>query len=140
MRRESRNKPRRFTGAAAGFAVGLLTTVTACGGDREIDKPDPLFSESPVEYPLDLWHQDVEGSTVVRVLVNEEGGVDSVMIAETSGHVALDSAAVRGARAMVFTPARKEGKPLRVWARVPVYFSKDGKPPPTLGPRSTGGG
>ena len=107
-------------------AAALLATV--CGGDRDIEKPTPLFTESPVEYPLELWDQDVEGSTLVRVLVNEQGGVDSVMVVESSGHSALDSAAVKGALAMEFEPATREGEPLRVWARVPVYFSKGIQP------------
>ena len=107
---------------AAGLAHG-------CTGDRGIERPQPLSSASPVEYPLELWDQDVEGSTLVRVLVNTEGGVDSVMVLESSGHAALDSAALQGAKSMEFEPARRAGEPLRVWARVPVHFSKSGEPP-----------
>ena len=118
---------------AAVLAAAL--PATACRGDPDIEKPKPLFTESPVEYPLELWDQDVEGSTLVRVLVNEAGGVDSVTVVESSGHGALDSAAVRGALAMEFEPATKEGEPVRVWARVPVYFSKDARPARVNGPQ-----
>ena len=104
--------------------VAAAMTALSCGGDAEIERPTPLFTESPVEYPLELWDQDVEGSTLVRVLVNEEGGVDSAMVMESSGHSELDSAAVQGALSMEFDPATREGEPLRVWARVPVHFSK----------------
>lgn len=108
--------------------VAAAMTALGCGGDGEIEKPTPLFTRSPVEYPLELWDQDIEGSTMVRVLVNEKGGVDSAMVMESSGHSELDSAAVHGALSMEFDPATKEGEPLRVWARVPVHFSKDGQP------------
>ena len=124
--------PRRFRRSRE-LARGLLAaavTVTACGGDEDIETPTPRFTESPVEYPLELWDRDIEGSTLVRVLVNEEGGVDSAMVMESSGHAGLDSAAVRGARSMEFDPATKDGEPLKVWARVPVRFSKDAKPTP----------
>ena len=104
--------------------VAAAMTALSCGGDADIEGPTPLFTESPVEYPLELWDQDVEGSTLVRVLVNEEGGVDSAMVMEGSGHSELDSAAVQGALSMEFDPATKEGDPLRVWAHVPVHFSK----------------
>lgn len=107
----------------------VASLAAGCTGDRGIEYPQPLFSASPVEYPLELWDQDVEGSTLVRVLVNTEGRVDSVMVLESSGHAALDSAAVRGAKGMEFEPARRAGEPLRVWARVPVHFSKSGEPP-----------
>ena len=119
-------------------AAALLAP--ACGGDRDIEKPAPLFTESPVEYPLELWDQDIEGSTLVRVLVNEEGGVDSVTVVESSGHSALDSAAVKGVLGMEFEPARKKGEPLRVWARVPVFFSKDTQPAGVGRPQGPKGG
>ena len=126
-----------------GFTRGLFAaavTVAACGGDEAIETPTPRFTESPVEYPLELWDRNVEGSTLVRVLVNETGGVDSAMVMESSGHAGLDSAAVRGARSMAFDPATKDGEPLKVWARVPVRFSKDAKPAPPGPAGDTGAG
>lgn len=108
--------------------VAAGVTAPGCGGDASIERPIPLFTESPVEYPLELWDQNVEGSTLVRVLVNETGGVDSAMVMESSGHSELDSAALQGALSMEFDPATREGEPLRVWARVPVRFSKDAEP------------
>ena len=111
------------------FSLAAVLLATACGGDEAIDKPVPLFDESPVEYPLAMWEQEVEGSAVVRVLVNEEGGVDSATVAESSGHLALDSAAVAGALAMEFAPARRNGRPIKAWATVPIDFHMTPRPP-----------
>ena len=77
-------------------------------------------------YPALLWEQGVEGTTLVRALVDEGGTVDSTMVAGSSGHQALDSAAVQGVRMIQFEPALQEGRPVRVWVRVPVHFSKGG--------------
>ncbi len=118
--------------AGPGIAAGLL--LVACDMAREIERPRPRFAVSPVEYPMEMWNQDVEGTTVVRVLVNEAGGVDSAVVAESSGYVLLDSAAIRGAGVMEFEPALRGGEPLRVWARVPVHFAKDGGTPPEVPP------
>ena len=107
--------------AATALATGLAAA--ACG-DREIAPPVALPADAPVEYPVEQWDAGVEGVALVRALVNDQGGVDSVMIAEGSGSAELDSAALRGVRAMTFEPARREGEPVRVWARVPVHFSK----------------
>ncbi|MXW17468.1 MAG: energy transducer TonB [Gemmatimonadetes bacterium] len=127
-----RMRPCEIRAAMRGPVHGLLVaaglSMPGCSGDANIERPTPLFTESPVEYPLELWDQDIEGSTLVRVLVNEEGGVDSAMVMESSGHSELDSAAVQGALAMEFDPATREGEPLRVWARVPVHFSKETQP------------
>ena len=112
-------------------ALGLLTGL-GCTGDQEIERPTPLYGQVPIEYPLELWDQDVEGSTLLRVLVSDMGRVDSVEVLEPSGHLAFDSAAIAGARELRFTPARRNGKRIEVWAEAPVHFSK--RPRPALPP------
>ncbi len=119
----------RIAGAAA---VGLLAT--GCR-ESEIESPSLRSTETPVEYPVELWDRNVEGVALLRVLVNAEGGVDSVMIVGGSGEAALDSAALRGGWKMEFEPARRNGKPVRVWARVPVHFSREEGAPAMEGDR-----
>lgn len=109
------------------FAAAVVPTVlqlAACGGEGEIEQPAPLYGEVPIEYPLQLWDDDMEGETLLRVRVTDTGQVDSVEVLETSGHPAFDSAAVSGAKDLRFSPARREGKRIEVWAKVPVRFSK----------------
>ncbi len=81
-----------------------------------------------IEYPLELWDQGIEGMSLVKVRVNELGGVDSVLVVESSGHAAFDSAALQGARSLRFRPATRGGKRIEVWAQVPVHFSKKPRP------------
>ncbi len=97
-----------------------------CGEGGEVEDPTPLYGEIPIEYPLDLWDADVEGQTLLRVLVTEGGGVDSVEVLEASGYPAFDSAAVRGVLQLRYSPARRGGKRISVWAKVPVHFTKGG--------------
>ncbi|HZD03599.1 MAG TPA: energy transducer TonB, partial [Longimicrobiales bacterium] len=93
-----------MTEAAPGWRVPLVALLAAalwalsCAGDQEIDRPTPLYGEVPIEYPLELWDQDVEGETVLKVRVTDVGRVDSVVVLDTSGHPAFDSAAIAGAR------------------------------------------
>ena len=94
------------------------------GDGAEVEEPTPLYGEVPIEYPIDLWDADVEGETLLRVRVTEEGGVDSVEVVEASGYPAFDSAAVRGALQLRYSPARRNGRRISVWARVPVHFTK----------------
>lgn len=108
-------------------AVAVMWSV-ACGGEGEIEQPTPLYGEAPIEYPLHLWDQNMEGETLLRVRVTDTGSVDSVEVVTSSGNQDFDAAAVDGAKALRFSPARKGGKRIRVWARVPVHFSK--KPMP----------
>ncbi|MBI4520762.1 MAG: energy transducer TonB [Gemmatimonadetes bacterium] len=98
--------------------------LAGCAGDRGIDQPSPLYGDVPVDYPLELWDQGIEGETLLNVRVNELGEVDSAVVLLSSGHAAFDSAALAGAVDMKFSPARKNGKRITVWARIPVRFTK----------------
>ena len=116
---------RRIAGVGA-FAATVVTA--ACGGDQDVESPSPLTAGVSIEYPLELWDQGIEGVCLVKVRVNDMGGVDSVIVVESSGHAAFDSAAIRGARMLRFSPATKDGKRIDVWAQVPVHFSKKPRP------------
>lgn len=112
----------------ATIVLAVMVGAVGCGGEGEIEQPAPLYGDVPIEYPLHLWDQDMEGEILLRVRVTDTGAVDSVEIVESSGHGDFDDAAVDGAKALRFTPARQDGKRIRVWARVPVHFSKKPNP------------
>lgn len=120
------------------LTLTATTLLLGCGAEGEIEQPKPLFGEVPIEYPLHMWDQDMEGETVLRVRVGDTGVVDSVEVVRSSGYPAFDSAAVEGARDLRFTPARQGGERIEVWAQVPVRFSKKPRPD-TLGIRSPDG-
>jgi TonB family protein len=107
--------------------VALLAAIS-CGGEGEIEQPTPLYTQIPIEYPIQLWDQNMEGETLLRVRVSDVGSVEEVEIIESSGYAAFDSAAVSGARDLRFKPARQDGKRIEVWAKVPVHFSKRPRP------------
>ena len=119
----------RFSRFASALPLGLLLTLpfVGCGEGEPMEDPTPLYGEVPIDYPLDLWDADVEGETTLRVRVTEMGVVDSVEVIQASGYPAFDSAAVRGALQLRYSPARKNGERVSVWATVPVHFSKEGR-------------
>lgn len=116
------------TGALGAGALVMALWVAACSTDASIERPMPLAGDVPIEYPLEMWDRDVEGETLLRVLVSEEGRVSRVEVLQSSGHAALDSAAVGGARDLRFQPALRNGRRIEVWATVPVHFSKQREP------------
>jgi protein TonB len=113
----------------ASFLLTFAVVLSSCGGDEEIEQPVPLYGEEPIEYPLTLWDQRVEGETVLRVRVTEMGAVDSVEVSTSSGNSTLDEAAVEGIRDLRFQPGRRDGERVRVWVSIPVVFSKRPTPP-----------
>lgn len=83
---------------------------------------------SPFDYPTELWDQKLEGETLLMVHVTELGGVDSVYVVQSSGQLAFDSAALRGARQLRFSPGRQGQRRVAMWTRVPVRFNLDTAP------------
>jgi len=104
--------------------ISALALMAGCGSRGEVEEPEPLYGDIPIQYPTDLWDADVEGETLLRVRVTETGEVDSVEVLEPSGYPAFDSAAVRGALHLQYRPARRDGRRITVWAKVPVHFIK----------------
>ena len=120
----------------APFLVTGLALLAACGGgqppeEAPTNSAPPAFEppvitnpESPVNYPSDLWEQQVEGTVVLRLHLDERGNVvpDSTRVSETSGHPALDSAALTAVPDMRFAPARRDGQPVPATFLQPVHF------------------
>ncbi len=115
-------------GPAAALLVCALL-VAGCADRDEVSTPLPVGGPETAEYPLDLWDRGVEGETLIRLKVERTGEVDSVEVAETSGHAAFDSAAVRWGREARFSPAVRGADTVAVWARVPVRFQRNDVPP-----------
>ena len=120
--------PRRSRRPSLVLCALLAGVMSGCSGDQEIDSPSPLSALVPIDYPLDLWDQGIEGSSMLKVHVTDMGNVDSVVVVESSGYDAFDSSAVRGARTLRFSPARQGDKRIEVWAHVPVHFSTKPRP------------
>ena len=114
---------RRVGGVACSVALAALA-VAGCGGDEPVTDPEPISTESPFRYPIGAWDADVEGEVVVMVHVTEVGAVDSVYVLEGSGRPALDSAALAGARELLFAPGRRGDERIAMWAKLPVRFAK----------------
>jgi len=96
---------------------------------KENDVPVAINSESPFQYPADLYDQGIEGEVRLRLYVDDLGRVhpDSTRVASPSGTPALDSAAVRGAALLHFAPAHRDGQPIGMSFYQPVVFRRGGE-------------
>ncbi len=93
---------------------------------KENDVPVAINSESPFQYPSDMYDQGVEGEVRLRLYVDELGRVqsESTKVASSSGTPALDSAAIRGAALLRFAPAHRNGQPVGTAFYQPVIFRR----------------
>ena len=79
------------------------------------------------EYPPLLRDAGIGGTVHVWFFIDESGTVKNAAIFKSSGHVALDEAALRVAPAFKFTPALNRDKAVPVWVSLPITFTEGGQ-------------
>ncbi len=85
--------------------------------------PPQLVSFPKPEYPPMARTLRVEGVAVVSVLVDENGQVQEVRMAEPIKQKAgLNEAALAAARSAHYKPAMKDGVPVKMWTRLRIPF------------------
>jgi TonB family protein len=88
------------------------------------ERPAMVNSEPPFHYPVALYARKLQGNVTLRLYVDVNGKAvsDSTRVEETSGYAAFDSAAIAGAKALRFIPAKLSGEPVAMMILFPVYF------------------
>jgi TonB family protein len=102
-----------------------LSTKVPTPSTSDADQPPVAINPlSPVEYPVPLLEQGIEGRVLLRLYADSMGTLvpDSTRVAESSGYPALDSAAVGGAPALRFSPALRHGRPVAGAFLQPIQF------------------
>ena len=77
---------------------------------------------APPPYPALARKRGMEGTVILQVLVNREGGVDDLKIDHSSSYSLLDRAAVKAVRKWSFEPGKKGEERVSMWVKVPVTF------------------
>jgi TonB family protein len=108
--------PATATATGAATAAGELVEETAA------DVPPEVLVEEKITLPsLPPWvRSTIRGSVIMRVLVNEKGGVDDVQVLRKfqTPDLGVDEACVAAARKYRFRPASKNGVPVKTWTTV----------------------
>ncbi len=87
-----------------------------------VDVAPKAVSRSAMEYPKKARASGVEGYVTMNLLINEQGGVETVTVLESQPLGVFDEVAVNGIRNWKFQPARYQGKNVKVWAKQKVRF------------------
>jgi periplasmic protein TonB len=79
---------------------------------------------APLRFPTEAMRQHMQGTVLLRVLVDPSGKPLKVEVENSSGYPLLDhSAREQVLAAWRFQPAMVDGRAVRAWARVPVTFA-----------------
>lgn len=113
--------------------VKLPTTETVSLVDNDEMMPDqlPVFSKGllaywvarNLTYPVIAMQNGIEGKVYIRFIIDEQGRMTEPGVIKSSGSSILDAEAMRVISGMPsWTPAKHDGKVVRVYYNVPVNF------------------
>ncbi|WP_165488721.1 energy transducer TonB [Dyella terrae] len=115
----------------------MLALVSGCAMDAPMRTSGPMLTFSPpgeghvaqgYNSPYSIpWPRGNDGSllageTVLIVLINAQGNVETVKVEATSGYPLLDMAAIEGVRRWHFEPGIRQGVAAKGYARIPVMM------------------
>ena len=130
------------------MVVGLALSIPGITGERAADhaelSSEPVFTPYTVrpdlvnrdevgaalerEYPPLLRDAGIGGRVIVWFFIDEQGVVRNQLVETSSGHAALDEAALRVASVARFTPGMNRDRAVPVWVQLPITFTTAGTP------------
>ncbi len=94
-----------------------------------VSEPPPLILNpryrsppTPPVYPRSAIRLEQQGRVLVQARISTAGDVIEIRVHQSSGHPALDTAALAAVRDWAFVPATRNNQPVEAWVRVPVHF------------------
>ncbi|HTV86457.1 MAG TPA: energy transducer TonB [Dyella sp.] len=82
------------------------------------------YRASPLHFPAQALRMRMQGTVMLKVLVDENGKPIDVVVERSSGYALLDKSAREQVLASwSFQPAVIDGHAVKAWARVPVSFA-----------------
>ena len=106
------------TGPGSGSGTGEGTGVTASPA-----VPPRIIKSYQPSYPSAERNAGIEGTVVIRFLIDQNGNVEDVTLINSSGNANLDNAAVSAGYKWRFSPAKNNGgSPVRCYASIPITF------------------
>ncbi|QDS88411.1 Gram-negative bacterial tonB protein [Rosistilla ulvae] len=85
-------------------------------------EPASFAANQPPQYPIQAVRDRLQGTVMLRLFVDSTGRVEDVEIVESSGHVALDDAAMEAVKKWTGQPAKRYGRPIASEEVLPIRF------------------
>jgi TonB family protein len=83
----------------------------------------PLYKQNKAPlYPRKARRLGYEGIVMLKVLIDENGRVDDLMVLKSSGYSVLDRAASSTVKKWLFEPGTEGGIKKKMWVKIPVRF------------------
>lgn len=100
--------------------IALFPALSWAEAQTEKQLPTPTRVVEP-SIPADYRGKGIEGEVVVLIVIDEQGRVSNIEV-ERSTDRRYEEAVINAVRLWRFEPARENGQPRAVKARLPVQF------------------
>ena len=120
----AQNKPSK-TGQSKAMATKRQITANNSGNAAstiQILGENDYVRTTPPQYPRRAVNLGMQGTVIVKALINNTGKAEKIMIADSSGFSILDKSAVKAVSKWYFKPASLTGNFNKTWVKVPVKF------------------
>ncbi|HOX24680.1 MAG TPA: energy transducer TonB [Candidatus Krumholzibacteria bacterium] len=107
-------------------ATGAEAPRPADPGKADMAVPPRLVEYVAPEYPEAARRDGIEGAVLIRLLIDADGAIVTAEVARgVSENVELEAAALAAAKQCVFAAGSVNGRPVRMWAQLPIVFELD---------------
>ena len=107
----------------SGPAPAAESVMPASSRSTDADYKAAYLNNPRPSYPLLAIRQGAQGQVLLLVEVLTDGRAGRIDLEKSSGHAALDAAAINAVRAWRFTPARKDGLLATQTVSIPIQFN-----------------
>ena len=108
---------------SSGPAPAAESVMPASTRSTDADYKAAYLNNPRPAYPLLAIRQGAQGQGLLLVEVLTDGRAGRIELEKSSGHAALDAAAINAVRAWRFTPARKDGLLAAQTVSIPIQFN-----------------
>ena len=108
---------------SSGPAPAAESVMPASTRSTDADYKAAYLNNPRPAYPLLAIRQGAQGQVLLLVEVLTDGRAGRIELEKSSGHAALDAAAINAVRAWRFTPARKDGLLAAQTVSIPIQFN-----------------
>jgi TonB family protein len=87
----------------------------------EVDKRPEIIQTVQPDYPVQAQENGIEGRVTVKIIIDTKGNVEKAEVIKSIP--GLDEAALEAAKKVTFSPAEKDGNPVKVSMTIPFSFN-----------------
>jgi len=103
-------------------SLNFLPGMQEAFGLGDLDGPLISLGRIPPVYPMAAKRRGIEGWVKVRFVVNEQGGVEGIIVLDADPPGVFDQSVKRCVSRWRFKPGTVEGQPVKAWVETTIRF------------------